>query len=144
MEPWTTIGISLATLFIGYVAGIYLPGKFRDDDKKPKVSIGPFQSKYNLFEITNHGGDVLNFTVQIKWLQEGKEESRKLEKFLNASDDPLRVRPHFPGSLKKGETKRACECPMYSDNGKVQVCVGGESVDGEKYLSKFELLNVKK
>ena len=106
MDILITIIFSLTSLIIGFIAGIYLPRKFRKDDKKPIVSIGPFQERFNLFEITNHGGDLLRLVIAIKWLRDGKEEPRTLTKFLNATDDPLRDKSHMPGSLKKGETKK--------------------------------------
>ena len=144
MDIWITIGLSFTSLLVGFIAGIYLPRKFRKDDKKPIISIGPFQERFNLFEITNHGGDLLQLAVVIKWLQDGKEEPRTLTKFLNASDNPLRDRPHSPGSLKKGETKKVCECPTYSDNGNVEVHVSGQSVDGIEYSKIFNLKNEQK
>ena len=138
------IGLSAVSLVVGFVGGIYLPRKFRNDDKKPVISISPFQERFNLFEITNHGGDLLQLAVAIKWLQNGKEESRILTRFLNSSDDPLRDRLHLPGSLKKGETKKVCECPLYSDNGNVEVRVSGQSVDGVEYFKIFNLKNEQK
>ena len=144
MDIWITIIFSVASLIVGFIAGIYLPRKFRKDDKKPLISIGPFQERFNLFEITNHGGDLLQVGVTIKWLQESKEESRILTRFLNATDNPLRDRPHSPGSLKKGETKKVCECPLYSDNGNVEVRVSGQSVDGIEYSKIFNLKNEQK
>ncbi|MEK7657597.1 MAG: hypothetical protein AAB366_00125 [Patescibacteria group bacterium] len=144
MDILITIIFSLTSLIIGFIAGIYLPRKFRKDDKKPIVSIGPFQERFNLFEITNHGGDLLRLVIAIKWLRDGKEEPRTLTKFLNATDDPLRDKSHMPGSLKKGETKKACECPLYSDNGNVEVHVSGQNVDGVEYSKIFNLKNEQK
>jgi len=144
MDIWITIIFSVASLIVGFVAGIYLPRKFRKDDKKPLISIGPFQERFNLFEITNHGGDLLQIGVTIKWLQASKEESRILTRFLNATDNPLRDKPHSPGSLKKGETKKVCECPLYSDDGNIEVRVSGRSVDGIKYSKIFNLKNEQK
>lgn len=144
MDIWITIILSLVSLMIGFIAGIYLPQKFRKDDKKPMISVGPFQKRFNLFEITNHGGDLLQLAVAIKWLQDGKEETRTLFNFLNANDNPLRDKPHTPGSLKRGETKRVCDCPLYSDNGNIEVCVNGQSVDGVHYSRIFNLKNEQK
>ena len=144
MDIWVTIGFSLASLVIGFIAGVYLPRKFRKDDKKPIISIGPFQKRFNLFEITNHGGDLLRLAVIIKWMQDGKEESRSLINFLNAGDNPIRDKTHTPGSLKKGETKRVCDCPLYSDNGNIKVYVSGNSVDGIEYSEVFDLKNEQK
>tara|TARA_Y100000310_G_scaffold275715_1_gene292403 strand:- start:531 stop:959 length:429 start_codon:yes stop_codon:yes gene_type:complete len=133
-----TIVIAALSLFVGFVGGIYLPQKFRRDDKRPIVSIGPFQERFNLFEVTNHGGDLLNFSVAIEWLQDGKKEKRVLTRFLNANDNPLKDRAHTPGSLKKSETKKATECPTYSDNSNVKVSISGKSIDGVTYSEKME------
>jgi len=144
MDIWITIILSFVSLVIGFIAGIYLPRKFRKDDKKPTISVGPFQKRFNLFEITNHGGGLLQISVAIKWLQDGKEETRTLFNFLNANDNPLRDKPHTPGSLKKGETKRVCDCPLYSDDGKIGVYVSGRNIDGVEYSEVFYLKNEQK
>lgn len=141
MNILITVIVAILSLITGFIGGIYLPQKFRKDDKKPIISIGPFQERFNLFEITNHGGDLLELSVKIEWLQDEKKETRVLTRFLNANDDPLMGRSHAPGSLKKSETKKASECPLYSDNGNVKIYVSGKSVDGIVYAKKFDLEN---
>lgn len=143
INVWVATIIAIATLIVGYVAGVYLPHKFRREDKKPKISVGPFQERFNLFEITNHGGDLMDLGVTISWLQDGKDISQKLSRFYNSGDDPLRDKPHAPGSLKKSETKRASECPKYSDNGKVEIQVIGNDIDGRAYSSILSITNEK-
>lgn len=137
----TTIIIAIATFILGYIAGIYLPQKFRKEDKTPKISIGPFQERQNYFDITNHGGDILNLKIKIFWLQEEKKQERKMENFFGADEDPAFVSSHKCNTLKKGETKKVVHCPMYSDNGKVEVIINGEDVAGKKYNDKLTLKN---
>jgi len=137
----TTIIIAIATFILGYVTGVYLPQKFRKEDKTPKISIGPLQGRQNYFDITNHGGDILNLEIEISWLQEGKKEKRKMEDFFNKNEDPALRYPHKCNSLKKGETKKVTNCPMYSDNSKVKVVINGEDVTGKKYNNILTLEN---
>ena len=138
---WVTIIISSATFILGYFAGIYLPLKFRKDDKKPKISVGLLQGQQNYFEITNHGGDIVNLSMEISWLQEEKIEKREIKSFFNSNEDPALMSSHMCGCIKKGETKKVSSCPMYSDNGEVNVFLKGEDIDGRKYNKVFVLKN---
>lgn len=138
---WITIISFLVTFILGYFAGIYLPLKFRRDDKKPKISIGLLQVQQNYFEITNHGGDIINLSMEISWLQEEKNKKREIKSFFNSKEDPALASPHICSCIKKGETKKVSDCPMYFDNGKVNVFVRGEDVDGGKYSKVFILKN---
>ncbi len=85
-----TIIIAIVTFALGYVTGIYLPKKFRKEDKTPKISIGPFQERYLYFDIINHGGDILNLAIEIFWLQDGTKQSRIITRFGSSNNDPLR------------------------------------------------------
>lgn len=125
-------------LLFGFLGGVYLPSKFRREDKKPRISAGTFQDRFNMFEITNHGGDLIDFNVEITWNQNGVNKKRNLEKFYNSSDNPMRDKPHLPGSLKSGETKMATECPEFSDDGEVRIVASGKDLYGNDY--KEELL----
>ena len=60
-----TIIIATITFILGAISGIYLPKKFRKEDKMPKISISPFQESQNYFDITNHGGDILDLKIKI-------------------------------------------------------------------------------
>lgn len=135
------IVIGIAGLLVGYLGGVYLPSKFRKDDLKPNISAGPFQERFNLFELTNHGGDLTELSVEIEWLQDGNREGRKLFRFLNSSDDPLRGQYHTSGSLKRGETKKVSECPKLSDNGNVKILVQGEDLSGKNYVKELNVNN---
>jgi hypothetical protein len=128
-----TIIIAIATLIIGYFAGVYYPLKFRKDDRKPKISIGPFQDWQNYFDITNHGGDILNLTIKIIWVHDGKKQERKMEDFFTSTENPVHDHPHKCNSIKKNETKKVINCPTYSDDGKVKVIINGVDLDGEIY-----------
>lgn len=131
----------IATFILGYFTGVYIPLKFRKEDKIPKISIGPFQENQNYFEITNHSGDILNMIVKISWKQENKMKGRELEDFFDKNDDPALGYSHKCNSLKKGETKKVIDCPMYSDNGQVKVIVNGEDVAGKPYHTELVLRN---
>lgn len=133
--------ITIGTFILGYFTGVYLPKKFRKKDNKPKISIGPFQERYNYFDVTNHGGDILNLAIEIFWLQNGIKLSKKIERFGTSNSAPLRENPHNCNSLKKSETKKAYECPVYSDDGKVEVIINGEDIGGQKYKEIFILQN---
>jgi len=137
----TTIIIAIATFILGYIAGIYLPQKFRKEDKTPKISIGPFQESQNYFDITNHGGEILDLKIKILWLQDGERKERKMEDFFGANEDPTFASSHKCNALKKGETKKVINCPMYSDNREVEVIIDGEDIIGKKYSNKLILKN---
>jgi len=137
---WDIIGY-LGTFITGYFVGVYLPLKFREEDKKPKISIGPFQDNQNYFEITNHSGDILNMKVKITWLEKNILQNRKLEDFFNKNDDLALAYSHKCNCLKKGETKKVGNCPTYSDNGIVNVRVTGLDVADKPYNEKLILQN---
>jgi len=141
-DIWITILIAIITFALGYVSGIYLPNKFRKDDKKPIISISPFQEKHNYFDITNHSGDLLDLKIRISWLQAGKTEKREMNDFFNSTDDPVLSRSHKCNSLKKGESKKVAHCPMYSDNGKVEVSIEGKNIDDREYNKKITIRNL--
>ena len=137
---WDIIGY-LGTFIIGYFAGVYMSLKFRKEDKKPKISISPFQGNQNYFEITNHSGDILNMKVKITWRERAVLQSRKLEDFFGGNDDPALGYSHKCNCLKKGETKKVVNCPMYSDNGIINVIVTGFDVTDKPYYEKLILRN---
>ena len=139
-----TLLIAIGSLALGYITGVYLPLRFRQDDKKPKISIGPFQTRQNYFEITNHGGDLLNLAVRINWLQDGTSKNRPMESFFHAHEDPATALPHQLNSLKKGETKKVSNCPAYSDTGEVTVFINGKDIDGREYSDILILENGKR
>lgn len=141
METWI---IGVLTFILGYFAGIYLPNKFRSEDRRPKISISPFQERQNFFDITNHGGDILNLKIKISWLDNGIKQEREMKNFFNSSEDPAFGHPHFCNALKKGETKKVINCPMYSDDEKVEVNITGTDVAGKEYLDKKILQNNKR
>lgn len=136
-----TIITAIVTFILGYIAGIWLPLKFRKEDKTPKISIGPFQQSQNYFDITNHGGDILNLKIKIFWLQDGVRQQREMNNFFNSNEDPLFGHPHNSNSLKKSETKKIINCPSYSDDGKVEVAIQGEDVSGQIYKEQLILEN---
>lgn len=125
----------LVGLIIGFVSGIYLPIKFRSEDKTPKISVSPFQERQNYFDITNHGGDLLDMEINISWLQDGKSEPehRTITNFFYENEDPAMGHHHKCNSLKKGETQKATECPSYSNDGEVNINVTGKNIDGAPY-----------
>ena len=136
--------IAIGTFLIGYVTGIYLPLKFRKEDKAPKISIGPFQERQNYFDITNHGGDILDLKINIAWLQDGVKQTRPLTRFFNYNENPALGYPHNTNTLKRSETKKVTDCPLYSDNGEVQVLIEGRDVSGKSYSDSLILKNHKK
>lgn len=136
-----TIITAFITFILGYVAGIYLPLRFRREDKKPVISISPFQERHNYFDITNHGGDILNLKIIITWLQEGTKQTRALTDFFTATEDPVTQYPHNSSTLKKGETKKVTNCPLFSDNAEIEVNVSGTDVSGTQYEKQFTLKN---
>lgn len=140
MDPITII-FTIGGIIIGLIGGIFLPQKFRKEDTLPKISIGPFQEYQNYFEITNHGGDILNMKISISFLQEGDEKKRRMEQFFNASEDSVLGTSHKCDSLKKGETKKVVNCPLFSDDGKVLVRVEGKSLSNKQYVGNFILEN---
>ena len=136
----TTI-IAIITFVLGYVTGIYLPKKFRKEDKIPKISISPFQERQNYFDITNHGGDILNFKIEIFWFQDATKQKREMNNFFNFNEDPAFGHPHNCNSLKKGETKKVINCPLYSDDGKIEVSIMGKDTNGQIYKENLILKN---
>lgn len=136
-----TIIIAIVTFVLGYVTGVYLPMKFRKEDKTPKISISPFQERQNYFDITNHGGDILDLKIEIFWLQDGVKQKRDMTNFFNATEDPAFGHPHNCNALKSGETKKVTNCPLYSDDGKIEVLISGTDTIGEQYKEKLILIN---
>lgn len=141
METWI---IAILTFILGYFTGVYLPKKFRLEDRKPKISISPFQERQNFFDITNHGGDILDLKIIISWLDNGIRQEREMKKFFNSSEDPAVGHPHFCNSLKKGETKKVIDCPVYSDDEQITVYVSGADITGKDYSDKIKLQNKKR
>ncbi len=131
----------IVTFVLGYITGVYLPIKFRKEDKAPKISISPFQKRHNYFDITNHGGDILELKIKIFWLQDGKEQEKEMTDFLDSNADTTFGLPYKCNALKKGETKKVMHCPLHSDNGEVKVSVCGIAVDGQSYNEKVILKN---
>lgn len=136
--------IAIGTFIIGYVTGIYLPLKFRKEDKTPNISISPFQERQNYFDVTNHGGDILDLTISIAWLQDSVRQTRSLTSFFNYNEDPALGYPHNSSALKRGETKKVINCPLYSDKGEVEVTINGRDVSGKTYSNNLILKNHKK
>lgn len=141
MEMWVIAGF---TFILGCVTGIYLPKKFRSEDRKPKISISPFQERQNFFDITNHGGDILNLNITISWLDNGVKQEREMKRFFNSSEDPAVGHPHFCNSLKNGETKKVIDCPVYSDDEQVNVYISGTDIASKEYKDKKVLINKKR
>ncbi|MFZ5391204.1 MAG: hypothetical protein ACOZAJ_02940, partial [Patescibacteria group bacterium] len=117
------------------------PYRFRKEDKLPVISISKLQTPQLYFDITNHGGDILNLRVQIKWLQESIAKEREMNNFFNENDNPSITHSHKCNSLRKGEVKKVDGCPMYSDNGEIKVIVSGEDIDGKRYEKELKLNN---
>lgn len=138
METWI---IAILTYILGYFSGIYLPRKFRSEDRKPQISISPFQERQNFFDITNHGGDILDLKIKILWQDNGVKQDREMKRFFNSSEDPAVGHPHFCNTLKRGETKKVIDCPVYSDDEKVQVLISGTDIAGKEYLDEKILQN---
>jgi len=141
METWI---IATLTFILGYFTKIYLPKKFRSEDRKPRISISPFQERQNFFNITNHGGDILNLKIIISWIDNGVKQEREMNKFFNLSEDPAMGHYHFSDSLKKAETKKVINCPVYSDNEQVKVYISGEDLLGKKYQDEKIIKNKKR
>lgn len=136
-----TIITAVITFMLGYITGVWLPLKFRKEDKEPKISISPFQERKHYFDITNHGGDILNLQIKISWLQDGIKQTREMINFFNSTEDPTFGYPHSCNALKKGETKKVTNCPLYSDDGKIEVHVNGVDVTNKVYEEMFVLKN---
>lgn len=136
-----SIVICIITFILGYITWIYLPMKFRREDKIPKISIWPLQERQLYFDITNHGWDILNIKIFIFWLQDGIKQSRDLVKFFNYNEDPTLVYSHNCSCLKKWETKKISDCPLYSDNWEIEVVVEGNDISNVIYKEKFILKN---
>ncbi len=136
-----TIIIAIITFVLGYITGVYLPLKFRKEDKTPKISISPLQKRQNYFDITNHGGDILNLKIEIFSLQDGIKQKIEMDKFFNADEDSISKLAHYCNSLKKGETKKVMGCPLYSDNGKIEVFITGKDINNQAYKEKLILKN---
>ena len=136
-----TIILAIITFVLGYFTGVYLPQKFRKEDAMPKVSISGLQERQNYFDITNHGGDVLNFKIKISWLQDGVNKTRDMDKFFNFDEDPALGHPHNSSSLKKGETKKVINCPLYSENGLIKISVVGNDINDRVYEESLTLKN---
>jgi len=141
METWI---IAILTFILGYFTGVYLPSKFRSEDRRPKISISPFQERQNFFDITNHGGDILDLKIKISWQDNGVKQERETKRFFNSSEDPAVGHPHFCNTLKKGETKKVIDCPVYSDDEKVEVNISGTDIAGKDYSDKIKLQNKKR
>lgn len=136
-----TIIIAIMTFILGYIAGVWLPLKFRKEDKTPKISTSPFQERQNYFDITNHGGDILNLKIEISWLQDGVKQKREMVNFFNSTEDPTFGHSHNCNALKRGETKKVINCPLYSDDGKIEVFINGVDIGGQTYKEKLILRN---
>ncbi|MCX6786109.1 MAG: hypothetical protein NTZ18_04670 [Candidatus Komeilibacteria bacterium] len=141
MDLFIKIILPILTFIIGCVASVYLPKKFRKEDRIPKISISPLQEHQLYFDITNHGGDILNLNIEIFWLQEGVKQNRKMENFFGPTEDPTFGHSHKANSLKKGETKKVIGCPSFSDNGEVAVIIMGNDINGKTYSEKLTLKN---
>lgn len=137
----TTIIIAIPTIMLAFVAGVWLPSRFRKEDKTPKISISPFQERQNYFDITNHGGDILNLKIEIFWLQDGAKQNRKLTNFFNFIEDPTFGQPHNCNALGKGETKKITDCPLFSDDGKIEISISGTDVTKQMYRETLILKN---
>lgn len=135
--------IGVVTFILGYITGIWLPLKFRKEDKVPKISISPFQERQNYFDITNHGGDILNMKIEIFWLQDGTWQNRVMNDFFNYDEDPALGRSHKCNTIKRGETKKVINCPSYSGQGKVEIAICGKDITGQTYKENF-ILSVNK
>ena len=133
--------IAVITFILGYIAGIWLPKKFRKEDKMPKISIGPLQDRQNYFDIINHGGDILDLKIEISWLHDGIRQKKEMTDFFNSAEDPTFGHSHKCNTLKSGETKKVINCPAYSDNGKVEVSINGIDITGQTYKEGLILNN---
>ena len=136
-----TIIIAIVTFLLGYITGVWLPLKFRKEDKTPKISISPFQTRQNYFDITNHGGDILNLKIVIFWFENGVKHNREMLNFFNSTENPTLDHSHNCNALKKGETKKVINCPLYSDDGNVEVSISGTDVSGKNYTENSILKN---
>ena len=139
-----TLIIPVLTFILGCVARVYLPKKFRSEDRAPKISISPFQERQNFFDITNHGGDILDLKTIISWLDNGVSQEREMKNFFNSSEDPAFGHSHFCNSLKHGETKKVINCPMFSDDERVNIFITGSDILGKEYKDEKILINKKK
>ena len=141
MNPEITVSIIaiLVTAIFGYF-GIYLPYKFRKEDRAPRISISPFQDG-NYFHITNHGGDILDLKIKITWLQDKQTYERDLDDFFHANEDPRFGTSHKSNTLKRGETKKVVSCPLYSDDGLVKISISGTDINGKEYKKNLTLQN---
>ena len=133
--------IAIITFILGYVTGVYLPMKFRREDKIPKISIWPLNENQNYFDITNHGWDILNLKIVISWLQDNIKQRRDIIDFFNSNEDPVLSYSHSCSCLKKWETKKVSGCPLYSDNWEIEVVVIGTDITNKQYKEKFILKN---
>ncbi len=141
MNTITTLITFLLLFLLGYITGVYLPIKFRREDKKPKISISPLQEEQLYFNITNHGGDILNLSIEIFWLYEGEQKRREMDNFYDFNENPIFGNPHKANSLKRGETKKVINCPRFSDDGNITVIIDGNDINEKQYTQKLVLKN---
>ena len=102
----TTVISVIASILFPVVVGYFLTRKFRREDKIPKISISPFQRGRNSFDITNHGGDILNLEIKAAWLEDEEKQTKIMEEFFRENEDTALDDYHECNTLKKGETKK--------------------------------------
>lgn len=89
------------------------------------------------FELVNIGNDdIKDLEVHIKWMQDGKLESRNLKRFFEPVDNPVMDSAKAIEYLSINEKVRVADIPQLSDDGIVKVIIGGIGVTSGKRLNQ--------
>lgn len=139
------LGIIVA--IIGFIIRRYF---FLDPPKNsftPNIHVDSLTQRNTLYaQIINFGNDpIKKMLIMIEWLQDGKKQQRKIDRFFGPTEDPVLSYSHGCEFLDINEKKKMASIPKYSDDGKVIFIVEGEGVNGEKkYKESFVINNEKK
>ncbi len=134
--------INLVNLVIGVISLFVVVMAFLNSmfSSKPDITVSASVEDGNLFSLTNIGGNLINCYIEIFWKQNGELQKRKINNFLYDWEDRIRTHPHKCSVLKKGNTRKALNVPLYSDDGEIHVLITGEWNFG--FLSRlFRLRN---
>lgn len=78
--------------------------------------------------------------IEICWLRDAIEQRQNMNSFFNSTEDPAFDHSHNCNTLTRGE-KKVINCPVYSDNGNIEVLVSGKDMAGREYREKLILKN---
>lgn len=144
----------LLTYLLGIVTAIiafFIKRKFFSKAPKesfePTIHISSLIERSTLYaEIHNVGNDpARNLSIEITWLESGKNQNRTIGQFFNPDQDPMMNNPHNCTFLNANEKKKIAGLPHYSDDGIINFKVKGEGVNsGRKIEESFSVKNEKK